>query len=168
MPKIVLAPRYFTRALIPGLTLRRRPLRHVLGRWPACSGRASKAAPDAKAIYHLVDQASLAGLTLDGARYRRHRGASLSAGPANSRDHTIIDLANFFLRGERQRRLAGANVGNPPPPPPAAPILRLVLHRLCHHATTTGFRCCHPGHSCRDVLEDLGRSGEAGESLACN
>lgn len=64
--------------------------------------------------------------------------------------------------------LGGRQSRQPTSPAPCGPILRQVLHRLCHHATTTGFRCCHPGHSCRDVLEDLGRSGEAGESLACN
>ena len=40
------------------------------------------------------------------------------------------------------------------------------LHRLRRHATASGFLCRHPGHSCRDVLEDLGRSREPGESFA--
>jgi hypothetical protein len=51
-------------------------------------------------------------------------GAPLSAGPANFRDHAIINLANFFLRGELQRRLADANQGKPTfPAPPAAPAI---------------------------------------------
>lgn len=92
----------------------------------------------------------------------------LWAGQANFRDHAIINPANFATLSSWRilTPLAGANLGNPTFPRPCG--AGHLSHRLRRHATVTGFRRGHPGHSCRDVIEDFGRSREAGESVTCN